>query len=40
MDMFLGHAGISDSEKRAILWDNGARLFKLAVPSGLALTGV
>jgi len=29
MEMFLGHAGISDEHKRMILWDNGARLFGL-----------
>ena len=33
MEMFLGHAGMTEAQKRAILWDNGARLFNLPVPS-------
>ncbi len=33
MQMFLGHAGMTEAQKRAILWDNGARLFGLPVPS-------
>jgi len=32
MQMFLDHTGINDEHKRAILWDNAARLFKLQVP--------
>ena len=30
VDMFLNHTGISDEQKRKILWDNGARVFGLA----------
>jgi predicted TIM-barrel fold metal-dependent hydrolase len=33
VDLFLGHAGITDEQKRAILWDNGARLFGIGAPS-------
>ena len=37
VDMFLGHVGISDADKRKILWDNGARLFGLEVPQAADL---
>lgn len=37
-DMFLAHEGMTDTQKRAILWDNGARLFNLQVP-GLVAAG-
>jgi predicted TIM-barrel fold metal-dependent hydrolase len=30
MEMFLAHAGITDAQKRKIMWDNGARLFGLS----------
>jgi uncharacterized protein len=29
---FLGIQGLTDEERRAVLWDNGARLFRLARP--------
>jgi predicted TIM-barrel fold metal-dependent hydrolase len=37
VDTFLGLQGISAESKRKILWDNGARLFGLAVPAHEAL---
>jgi uncharacterized protein len=37
VDMFLNHSGMTDEQKRKILWDNGARVFKLEVPSQAAL---
>jgi 2,3-dihydroxybenzoate decarboxylase len=36
VEMFLDHPGISDADKRNILWTNGARLFKLAAPRMVA----
>ena len=30
VDTFLAQEGISDDDKRKILWDNGARLFGLS----------
>lgn len=36
VEMFLGHGGISDEQKRKILWDNGARVFGLEARSGLS----
>ena len=33
LEMFLAHAGLTGTQKRAILWDNGARLFNLPVPT-------
>ena len=29
IDLFLGHAGITDEQKRKIMWDNGAAVFGL-----------
>ncbi len=40
VDMFLGHTGISDAAKRAILWDNGARLFGLPVMAEMPAVAV
>jgi uncharacterized protein len=31
VEMFLAHSGISDEDKRKIMWDNGAHLFGLEV---------
>jgi uncharacterized protein len=31
LDIFLSHTGISDADKRLILWDNAARLFGVGV---------
>jgi predicted TIM-barrel fold metal-dependent hydrolase len=39
-EMFLGHAGMTDEQKRKILWDNGARLFKLEVGQEAPLVAV
>jgi uncharacterized protein len=33
VSMFLAHEGMTDAQKRAILWDNGAKLFGLRVPA-------
>jgi predicted TIM-barrel fold metal-dependent hydrolase len=33
IDTFLALPGVGDESKRKILWDNCARLYKLAVPA-------
>ena len=40
VEMFLNHAGITDAQKRKILWDNGARLFGLQVSPEVPLLAV
>jgi predicted TIM-barrel fold metal-dependent hydrolase len=39
-DMFLAHSGMSEEQKRKILWDNGARLFRLQVPQAAPLAAI
>jgi predicted TIM-barrel fold metal-dependent hydrolase len=37
MEMFLGHTGMTDAQKRKIMWDNGAKLFGLAARADVAV---
>jgi uncharacterized protein len=40
VEMFLNHQGLTEEQKRKILWDNGARLFRLQAPTDARLLSV